>query len=118
MRYQRYRGRVRGLRGKGVLVSGGSSGIGLAAAERFLDEGCRVFVGGLLPEGVAGAVERLELGFDHDRDLVDVVTHDPARRRVPDQRDRERPRVTRVGGPVQVGEEAGSGHRVVTRVIG
>jgi NAD(P)-dependent dehydrogenase (short-subunit alcohol dehydrogenase family) len=30
-----------------VLVSGGSSGIGAAAARRFLEEGCRVFVGGL-----------------------------------------------------------------------
>src|SRR5579859_670543 len=60
MRYRRYGGGVRGLRGKGVLVSGGSSGIGLAAAERFLDEGCRVFLGGLAPEGVAGAVERLK----------------------------------------------------------
>ncbi len=37
---------MRGLAGKGVLVSGGSSGIGLAAAERFLAEGCRVFIAG------------------------------------------------------------------------
>jgi NAD(P)-dependent dehydrogenase (short-subunit alcohol dehydrogenase family) len=51
---------VRGLHGKGVLISGGSSGIGLAAAERFLDEGCRVFLGGLEPDGVAVAVERLK----------------------------------------------------------
>jgi NAD(P)-dependent dehydrogenase (short-subunit alcohol dehydrogenase family) len=38
---------MRGLRDKGVLVSGGTSGIGLAAAERFLEEGSRVFVSGL-----------------------------------------------------------------------
>src|SRR3954468_21670627 len=38
---------MRGLRGKRVLVSGGSSGIGAAAARRFLEEGCRVFLGGL-----------------------------------------------------------------------
>jgi 3-oxoacyl-[acyl-carrier protein] reductase len=37
---------VRGLAGKGVLVSGGTSGIGLAAARRFLDEGCTVFITG------------------------------------------------------------------------
>jgi NAD(P)-dependent dehydrogenase (short-subunit alcohol dehydrogenase family) len=38
---------MRGLRGKGVLISGGTSGIGLAAARRFLQEGARVFVAGL-----------------------------------------------------------------------
>jgi 3-oxoacyl-[acyl-carrier protein] reductase len=38
---------MRGLRDKGVLISGGTSGIGLAAAERFLEEGSRVFVAGL-----------------------------------------------------------------------
>jgi NAD(P)-dependent dehydrogenase (short-subunit alcohol dehydrogenase family) len=38
---------MRGLRDKGVLISGGTSGIGLAAAERFLTEGARVFVAGL-----------------------------------------------------------------------
>jgi 3-oxoacyl-[acyl-carrier protein] reductase len=54
---------MRGLEGKGVLVSGGSRGIGLAAARRFLEEGCRVFVGGLEAEEVASAVKALaELG--------------------------------------------------------
>jgi NAD(P)-dependent dehydrogenase (short-subunit alcohol dehydrogenase family) len=38
---------MRGLAGQGVLISGGSSGIGLAAAQRFLEEGCRVFLCGL-----------------------------------------------------------------------
>ncbi len=38
---------MRGLRDKGVLISGGTSGIGLAAAERFLEEGARVYVAGL-----------------------------------------------------------------------
>lgn len=37
---------MRGLRDKGVLISGGSRGIGLAAAERFLEEGCRVYLCG------------------------------------------------------------------------
>lgn len=47
---------MRGLRDKGVLVSGGTSGIGLAAAERFIEEGSRVFVGGLDEGEVAAAV--------------------------------------------------------------
>jgi NAD(P)-dependent dehydrogenase (short-subunit alcohol dehydrogenase family) len=37
---------VRGLKDKGVLVTGGTSGIGEAAARRFLEEGSRVFVCG------------------------------------------------------------------------
>jgi 3-oxoacyl-[acyl-carrier protein] reductase len=47
---------MRGLRDKAVLVSGGTSGIGLAAAERFLEEGSRVFVAGLQPGDVDAAV--------------------------------------------------------------
>lgn len=35
---------MRGLRGKNVLVTGGASGIGQAAATRFLEEGCSVCV--------------------------------------------------------------------------
>ena len=50
---------MRGLAGKRVLVSGGSSGIGLAAARRFLEEGCRVFVAGLDPAEVSQAVAGL-----------------------------------------------------------
>lgn len=54
---------MRGLRGKAVLISGGSSGIGEATARRFLEEGARVFVGGLDRDQVATAVEGLsELG--------------------------------------------------------
>jgi NAD(P)-dependent dehydrogenase (short-subunit alcohol dehydrogenase family) len=50
---------MRGLAGKGVLVCGGSSGIGLAAAQRFLEEGSRVFIAGLEPGEVAAAVAGL-----------------------------------------------------------
>ncbi|UBU17107.1 SDR family NAD(P)-dependent oxidoreductase [Nonomuraea gerenzanensis] len=38
---------MRGLAGKRVLISGGSSGIGAATARRFLEEGARVVLGGL-----------------------------------------------------------------------
>jgi 3-oxoacyl-[acyl-carrier protein] reductase len=50
---------MRGLRGKRVLISGGSSGIGLATAERFLEEGSRVFVCGVDPGEVEAAVAGL-----------------------------------------------------------
>jgi NAD(P)-dependent dehydrogenase (short-subunit alcohol dehydrogenase family) len=38
---------MRGLAGKRVLISGGTSGIGFATALRFLEEGASVFVAGL-----------------------------------------------------------------------
>lgn len=50
---------MRGLDGKGVLISGGSSGIGRATARRFLEEGSRVFVGGLHPSEVTAVVAEL-----------------------------------------------------------
>src|SRR4051812_8954188 len=50
---------MRGLSGRGVLVSGGTSGIGLAAAQRFLEEGCDVFVTGHSPEDLARALDTL-----------------------------------------------------------
>ena len=50
---------MRGLRDKGVLISGGTSGIGLATARRFLDEGARVFVGGIDAEELDSALESL-----------------------------------------------------------
>jgi NAD(P)-dependent dehydrogenase (short-subunit alcohol dehydrogenase family) len=50
---------MRGLTGKRVLVSGGSSGIGLAAARRFAEEGCRVCIAGLAEDEVAAAVAGL-----------------------------------------------------------
>ena len=57
---------MRGLAGRRVLISGGSSGIGLAAARRFLEEGCRVFVAGLDATEVSQAVADL-------RDLGEIA---------------------------------------------
>lgn len=48
---------MRGLTGRRVLISGGSSGIGLATAGRFLDEGATVFIGGHDAGEVARAVD-------------------------------------------------------------
>ena len=53
---------MRGLRGKRVLISGGSSGIGLATARRFLEEGSRVFLAGLDKREVDGALAGLRPG--------------------------------------------------------
>lgn len=50
---------MRGLSGRGVLVSGGTSGIGLAAAQRFLGEGCKVFVVGHSSEELGRALKSL-----------------------------------------------------------
>lgn len=52
---------MRGLAGKGVLVTGGTSGIGLATAHRFLDEGSRVFVTGIGIEEVSAALDGLRV---------------------------------------------------------
>lgn len=53
---------MRGLEGKGVLVTGGSSGIGLATVERFLQEGSRVFLCGIGEGEVAQALARSGAG--------------------------------------------------------
>ena len=68
---------MRGLEGKGVLISGGTSGIGLATAHRFLDEGARVFIGGLDPEELATALQELGgVGTELDGVAGDVSSED------------------------------------------
>ncbi|QBD76471.1 SDR family oxidoreductase [Ktedonosporobacter rubrisoli] len=50
---------MRGLKGKSVLITGGSRGIGQATAQRFLEEGSQVFICGLEREEVEQTVEKL-----------------------------------------------------------
>jgi NAD(P)-dependent dehydrogenase (short-subunit alcohol dehydrogenase family) len=60
------------LDGRTCLIVGGTSGIGLAAARRFLKEGARVVVAGRLANAQASAIAQLvALGpaWEHDLDL-------------------------------------------------
>lgn len=50
---------MKGLDGRGVLVSGGTRGIGLAAAQRFVDEGSRVFITGRRADDLDAALASL-----------------------------------------------------------
>lgn len=63
---------MRGLEGKGVLITGGTSGIGLATAERFLDEGARVFVAGIDPGELHAALDTLSGRGPADGIVADV----------------------------------------------
>jgi len=48
---------MRGLQGRGALVSGGTRGIGLAAAHRLVQEGARVFITGADGDELRQAIE-------------------------------------------------------------
>lgn len=50
------------LNGKRTLITGGTSGIGMATAKQFLAEGARVIITGVNPESIAKA--RAELGSE------------------------------------------------------
>jgi NAD(P)-dependent dehydrogenase (short-subunit alcohol dehydrogenase family) len=65
---------MRGLSGKGVLITGGSSGIGAATARRFVEEGARVFICGL--DGVTETVGELGSLGDIDGTVCDVSRQD------------------------------------------
>jgi NAD(P)-dependent dehydrogenase (short-subunit alcohol dehydrogenase family) len=67
---------MRGLRGKRVLISGGSSGIGLATAQRFLEEGSRVFLAGLDEREVDSALAGLKAGGEVSGLACDVSLED------------------------------------------
>jgi len=67
---------MRGLLGRGVLVAGASRGIGEAAARRFLEEGCRVFI---CARGAAGVDETVRaLGALGAVDGIACDVSDPA----------------------------------------
>jgi len=53
-----------GIRDKGVLISGGTSGIGLATARRFLEEGARVYLSGATDEDVEKALADFDGSVD------------------------------------------------------
>lgn len=73
---------MRGLEGKGVLVSGGSRGIGLATAQRFLEEGSRVFLCGLDGREVEVAVRKLRAIGTVDGTACDVSSEEEVDRLV------------------------------------
>jgi uncharacterized oxidoreductase len=63
------------LAGKRVLVTGGSSGIGLATAQAMIAAGSRVFITGRRPDVLAAAVDRLRAtGGLVDGAAADVAT--------------------------------------------
>jgi 3-oxoacyl-[acyl-carrier protein] reductase len=70
---------MRGLDGKGVAISGGSRGIGLAAAHRFLEEGSRVFVCGLDGIELDEALQELRTIGPAEGTACDVSAEDDAR---------------------------------------
>ena len=59
-----------GLSGKVAVITGGSSGIGLAAARIFLEEGARVAICGRSAERLAGAERALAAAHGADRVLA------------------------------------------------
>ncbi|MEU7862569.1 SDR family oxidoreductase [Nonomuraea sp. NPDC049141] len=84
-----------GIKGRVALVTGGSAGIGLAAAKSLAREGCNVCVSARNPERLADAVVELqEFGGVVHAVLADVEEHDAAVRVVAETRD--------VLGPVDI----------------
>ncbi|HEX7340623.1 MAG TPA: SDR family oxidoreductase [Rhodanobacteraceae bacterium] len=65
------------IEGKRVIITGGSSGIGLALARAFLAKGAKVVISGRRPDALAKAVEALRrTGPSVWSVAADVATHD------------------------------------------
>ena len=73
---------MRGLAGKRVMISGGTSGIGLAAARRFLEEGSRVFIAGIEAAEVSEAIASLRAAGDAEGIVCNVSREDDVTRMV------------------------------------
>jgi uncharacterized oxidoreductase len=68
---------IMNLEGKRVLITGGSSGIGLATAEAMIAAGARVIISGRRADVLAGALEQLrEAGGDAGSVAADVATEE------------------------------------------
>ena len=67
-----------GLKGKGALITGGTSGIGLAIARRLLDEGAKVFICGRKSSRMAAALESLRPHGEAYGEIVDISRTDAA----------------------------------------
>jgi len=73
---------MRGLKGKRVLISGGSRGIGKATAQRFVEDEAIVFFCGLDPEGVSDTIVELSPHGKIDGMACDVSLEDDVNRLV------------------------------------
>jgi NADP-dependent 3-hydroxy acid dehydrogenase YdfG len=58
------------LEGKVAVITGGSSGIGLATAQRFVDEGAYVFITGRRQSELDSAVK--QIGKNNDNNVTGV----------------------------------------------
>lgn len=67
---------MQSFEGKTAVITGGASGIGLALAERFGREGCRIMLADIEGGALTQAVERLRaLGITAEGQVTDVADH-------------------------------------------